>query len=60
MWKVRESIDIIRRKSNNYKNVLEFLSSFRRDSACSEQKTKMADGADEVSEKLFFSNEGLE
>ena len=52
MWKIWKSIDIIRRKWQEDKNVLESLASglasLRRDSACSESKTKMADGAEEV------------
>ena len=51
MWKIRESIDIIRRNSKSHKNVLAFLASLRRDSACSESEIKMADGAEEVSKK---------
>ena len=53
MWKIRKSIDIIRRKSKEEKNVFELLASIRRDSACSERETKMADEADQVS--LFLS-----
>lgn len=49
MWKIRKSIDIIRRKSKEEKNVFALLASIRRDSACSEHKTKMADEADQVS-----------
>ena len=52
MWKIWKSIDIIRSKWQEDKNVLESLASglasLRRDSACSESKTKMADGAEEV------------
>ncbi|KAJ7392050.1 Rab3 GTPase-activating protein catalytic subunit [Desmophyllum pertusum] len=50
MWKIRESIDIIRRKSKEDKNVFALLTSIRRDSACSESKNKMADGGDEEDE----------
>lgn len=53
MWKIRKSIDIIRRKSKEEKNVFELLASIGRDSACSERETKMADEADQVS--LFLS-----
>ena len=55
MWKVKKSIDIIRRNSKSYNNVLEFLASLRRDSARSERENKMADGADDVSKKLVFN-----
>lgn len=48
MWKIWQSIDTIRRKWKEDKNVLELLASIRRDSACSERKTKMADRAEEV------------
>ena len=48
MWKIRKSIDTIRRQWKEDKNVFELLASIRRDSACSERKTKMADGAEEV------------
>lgn len=54
MWKIRKSIDIIRRKSKEEKNVFEFFASIRRDSACSERNTKMADGAEEVSPRILF------
>ena len=54
MWKVKKSIDIIRRNSKSYNNVLEFLASLRWDSARSERENKMADGADDVSKKLFL------
>jgi len=48
MWKIRKSVDTIWRKWKEDKNVLELLASIRQDSACSERKTKMADGAEEV------------
>ena len=57
MWKIRKSIDIIRRNRKSHKNVLEFLTFLFRDSACSEHDNKMADGVDEVDEvsgKHFF------
>lgn len=51
MWKISKSIDTIRKKIKELedKNVIELLQSIGRNDACPERKTKMADGAEEVS-----------
>ena len=54
MWKIRKSIDNIRKNSKSHQNVLEFLTFLFRDRACSERNKKMADGVDEVRRKQFF------
>ena len=49
IWNIRKSIDIIRRKSKELKNIFELLVSTGAESACAGHESKMADGADEVS-----------
>lgn len=49
IWNIRKSIDIIRRKSKELKNIFELPVSTGAESACAGHESKMADGADEVS-----------